>query len=259
MDFEVQGWSPSPPLRSTLPARSPSISRWCATTIAPPAYAASLVPVVTLPTRVEKRTGEMDDRCGKPAVGIRVLPSIFLFDRVVALFPMKSLYLYGELFYTVFKADLANGREGRRYPHTALEKNGNGTQMKILEGFLASNPSTKSFSKARDSPFTSAYHKETGQHCYPTFARIGNYEIYASTFPIATMAEESRKKGTSKSARDTCTQIVAHNTPVEDSQYVLRSMVQFYPYCTCLATTRKTLEMKSSVNANQPDYLPTAP
>ena len=52
------------------------------------------------------------------------------------------------MFYTVFKADPMNGKEGRRYRHTVLEKGGSKEEMEILEDFLGRKPSTESFYKA---------------------------------------------------------------------------------------------------------------
>ncbi|KAF2787398.1 zincin [Melanomma pulvis-pyrius CBS 109.77] len=52
-----------------------------------------------------------------------------------------------DMFFTVFKADPMNGKEGRRYRHTVLEKGGSKEEMQILEDFLGRKPSTESFYK----------------------------------------------------------------------------------------------------------------
>lgn len=50
-----------------------------------------------------------------------------------------------DMFYSVFKADPMNGREGRRYRHTVLEKGGSQDEMLTLEQFLGRKPSTEAF------------------------------------------------------------------------------------------------------------------
>ncbi|ORY03659.1 peptidase family M3-domain-containing protein [Clohesyomyces aquaticus] len=52
-----------------------------------------------------------------------------------------------DMFYTVFKANPMNGKEGRRYRHTVLEKGGSKEEMEILEDFLGRKPSTEAFYK----------------------------------------------------------------------------------------------------------------
>lgn len=52
-----------------------------------------------------------------------------------------------DMFYTVFKDDPMNGKEGRRYRHTVLERGGSMEEMDILEEFLGRKPSTESFYK----------------------------------------------------------------------------------------------------------------
>ncbi|PVH91384.1 metallopeptidase MepB [Periconia macrospinosa] len=52
-----------------------------------------------------------------------------------------------DMFYTVFKEDPMNGKEGRRYRHTVLERGGSKHEMEILEDFLGRKPSTESFYK----------------------------------------------------------------------------------------------------------------
>lgn len=52
-----------------------------------------------------------------------------------------------DMFYTVFKADPMNGKEGRRYRHTVLERGGSKEEMDILEEFLGRKPDTEAFYK----------------------------------------------------------------------------------------------------------------
>ncbi len=40
-----------------------------------------------------------------------------------------------------------NGKEGRRYRHTVLERGGSQEEMKTLEDFLGRKPSTEAFYK----------------------------------------------------------------------------------------------------------------
>jgi metallopeptidase MepB len=51
------------------------------------------------------------------------------------------------MFYSVFKKDPMNGKEGRRYRHTVLERGGSQEEMKTLEDFLGRKPSTEAFYK----------------------------------------------------------------------------------------------------------------
>lgn len=50
-----------------------------------------------------------------------------------------------DMFYSVFKKDPMDGKEGRRYRHMVLEKGGSQEEMKILEHFLGRKPSTDAF------------------------------------------------------------------------------------------------------------------
>ncbi|KAK0744929.1 peptidase family M3-domain-containing protein [Apiosordaria backusii] len=52
-----------------------------------------------------------------------------------------------DMFYTVFKDDPMNGKEGRRYRHTVLEKGGSRDEMVSLEEFLGRKPSSEAFYK----------------------------------------------------------------------------------------------------------------
>jgi metallopeptidase MepB len=50
-----------------------------------------------------------------------------------------------DMFYSVFKKDPMNPKEGRRYRHTLLEKGGSQDEMKTLIEFLGREPNTKAF------------------------------------------------------------------------------------------------------------------
>ncbi|KAI7640962.1 hypothetical protein KC318_g22034, partial [Hortaea werneckii] len=52
-----------------------------------------------------------------------------------------------DMFYSVFKKDPMNGKEGRRYRHTVLEKGGSQDEMETLKEFLGREPSTEAFYK----------------------------------------------------------------------------------------------------------------
>lgn len=49
------------------------------------------------------------------------------------------------MFYSVFKADPMNPKEGRRYRYTVLEKGGSQDEMKTLVEFLGREPKTDAF------------------------------------------------------------------------------------------------------------------
>ena len=51
------------------------------------------------------------------------------------------------MFYTVFKQDPMNAKEGRRYRHTVLERGGSREEMDILKEFLGREPQTEAFYK----------------------------------------------------------------------------------------------------------------
>lgn len=50
-----------------------------------------------------------------------------------------------DMFYSVFKANPMNGKEGRRYRHTLLEKGGSQDEMKTLIEFLGREPNPNAF------------------------------------------------------------------------------------------------------------------
>lgn len=49
------------------------------------------------------------------------------------------------MFHSVFAKDPMNGKEGRRYRHTVLERGGSQDEMQTLEDFLGRKPSTEAF------------------------------------------------------------------------------------------------------------------
>ncbi|KAI2602237.1 Metalloprotease [Hypoxylon sp. NC1633] len=50
-----------------------------------------------------------------------------------------------DMFYSVFRKDPMNGKEGRRYRHTVLERGGSQDEMTTLEQFLGRKPSSDAF------------------------------------------------------------------------------------------------------------------
>ena len=52
-----------------------------------------------------------------------------------------------DMFYSVFKKDPMNPKEGRRYRHMVLEKGGSQEEMKTLEDFLGRAPKPDAFYK----------------------------------------------------------------------------------------------------------------
>ncbi|KAK4499573.1 hypothetical protein PRZ48_010090 [Zasmidium cellare] len=60
---------------------------------------------------------------------------------------LSSQVYSADMFYTVFKQNPMDGKEGRRYRHTVLEKGGSQDEMKTLEEFLHRAPSTQAFYK----------------------------------------------------------------------------------------------------------------
>ena len=49
------------------------------------------------------------------------------------------------MFYSVFAKDPMNGKEGRRYRHTVLERGGSRDEMENLIEFLGRKPSSEAF------------------------------------------------------------------------------------------------------------------
>ena len=58
---------------------------------------------------------------------------------------LSSQVYSADMFYSVFKKDPMNGKEGRRYRHTVLERGGAQDEMQTLEDFLGRRPSTEAF------------------------------------------------------------------------------------------------------------------
>jgi len=58
---------------------------------------------------------------------------------------LSSLVYASDMFYSVFKDDPMNPKEGRRYRHTVLEKGGSQDEMTTLEQFLGRKPTTEAF------------------------------------------------------------------------------------------------------------------
>ncbi|KAI9655465.1 MAG: hypothetical protein M1831_004882 [Alyxoria varia] len=60
---------------------------------------------------------------------------------------LSSQVYSADMFFSVFKKDPLNGKEGRRYRHQVLEKGGSQDEMETLKGFLGREPSTEPFYK----------------------------------------------------------------------------------------------------------------
>jgi metallopeptidase MepB len=58
---------------------------------------------------------------------------------------LSSQVYSADIWYTSFKNDPMNGKEGRRYRHTVLERGGSQEEMQTLEDFLGRKPSTEAF------------------------------------------------------------------------------------------------------------------
>lgn len=58
-----------------------------------------------------------------------------------------SLVYSTDMFFSVFKNDPMNEKEGRRYRHTVLEKGGSQEEMVTLEQFLGRKPNSEAFYK----------------------------------------------------------------------------------------------------------------
>jgi metallopeptidase MepB len=58
---------------------------------------------------------------------------------------LSSMVYSADMFYSVFKADPMDGKQGRRYRHTVLERGGSQDEMKTLEQFLGRAPSSEAF------------------------------------------------------------------------------------------------------------------
>lgn len=60
---------------------------------------------------------------------------------------LSSQVYSADMFYSVFKKDPMNGKEGRRYRYTVLEKGGSRDEMESLKEFLGREPNTEAFYK----------------------------------------------------------------------------------------------------------------
>lgn len=49
------------------------------------------------------------------------------------------------MFYSAFKANPMDPKQGRRYRHTVLERGGSQDEMETLKQFLGREPSSKAF------------------------------------------------------------------------------------------------------------------
>ncbi len=61
---------------------------------------------------------------------------------------LSSLVYSADMFYSVFKANPMDPKEGRRYRHTLLERGGSQDEMLTLEQFLGRKPNSEAFYKA---------------------------------------------------------------------------------------------------------------
>ncbi len=60
---------------------------------------------------------------------------------------LSSQVYSADMFYSVFKKNPMDGKEGRRYRHQVLEKGGSRDEMETLKEFLGREPSTEAFYK----------------------------------------------------------------------------------------------------------------
>ncbi|KAI9678247.1 MAG: hypothetical protein M1817_006192 [Caeruleum heppii] len=58
---------------------------------------------------------------------------------------LSSQVYSADMFFSIFKKDPMNGKEGRRYRHTVLERGGSQEEMTTLEEFLGRAPSSEAF------------------------------------------------------------------------------------------------------------------
>ncbi|KAI1857644.1 hypothetical protein JX265_011059 [Neoarthrinium moseri] len=58
---------------------------------------------------------------------------------------LSSLVYSTDMFYSIFKTNPMDGKEGRRYRHTVLERGGSQDEMTTLEQFLGRKPSSEAF------------------------------------------------------------------------------------------------------------------
>ncbi|KAI7913917.1 metallopeptidase MepB [Pyricularia oryzae] len=58
---------------------------------------------------------------------------------------LSSLVYATDMFFSVFRKDPMDGKEGRRYRHTVLQRGGSQDEMETLKQFLGREPSTEAF------------------------------------------------------------------------------------------------------------------
>lgn len=58
---------------------------------------------------------------------------------------LSSLVYATDMFYSVFRKNPMDSKEGKRYRHTVLERGGSQDEMVTLEQFLGRKPSTEAF------------------------------------------------------------------------------------------------------------------
>ena len=60
---------------------------------------------------------------------------------------LSSQVYSADMFYSVFRKDPMDAKEGRRYRHTVLEKGGSQDEMQTLKEFLGREPTPEAFYK----------------------------------------------------------------------------------------------------------------
>ena len=63
------------------------------------------------------------------------------------MWPYSSQVFADDIFYSIFKHDHMNSKEGLRYRYTVLEKGGSQDEMKTVSDFLGREPKTEAFYK----------------------------------------------------------------------------------------------------------------
>lgn len=73
--------------------------------------------------------------------------SLFLFSVYRVNMVCSSQVYSTDMFYTVFKQNPMDPKQGRRYRHTVLEKGGSQDEMRTLQEFLGREPRADGFYK----------------------------------------------------------------------------------------------------------------
>ena len=60
---------------------------------------------------------------------------------------LSSQVYSADMFHSVFEKDPMDGKEGRRYRHTVLEKGGSQDEMETLKEFLGREPNGDAFNR----------------------------------------------------------------------------------------------------------------